>query len=76
MTSTKWREVCKFLAGGMFVAAFTNAYLAAYGVEIPTPLGFEIPPVALAVRAVAGALFFGLFLYLGYLAKPKPPASV
>lgn len=76
MMSQKWRDIYKFLAGAMFAGAFSNAYLAAYGIEIPTPLGFDLPPVALGARAAAGAVFFGVFLYLGYFAKPKPPVNV
>jgi hypothetical protein len=76
MASGKWRDICKFLAGATFVGAFSNAYLAAYGVEIPTPLGFDLPPVALGVRAVVGAVLFGVFLYLGYFAKSNPTANV
>lgn len=72
MTSSTWRDVCKFLAGATFVASVTNAYLAAYGITVPTPLGFDLTPALLGVRAAVGAVAFGVFLYAGYLAKPKP----
>lgn len=72
MVSSKWREVCKFLAGATFVGAFFNAYLWATDVSVPVPfLGFTLSPKMLGIRAAVGALFFAVFLYIGYIKGPS-----
>lgn len=73
MASSKWREACKFLAGATFVGSFANAYLWATDVSVPVPfLGLTLSPSVLGIRAAVGAVFFALFLYVGYLRRPRP----
>lgn len=67
-----WQDACKFLAGAFFVSTGVLFYLYLARVSVPL-LGtdfIETPEIS-GVRAIANAVFFVTFFYLGFLRNWK-----
>jgi hypothetical protein len=69
MTS-KWKEVCKFLAGAFFVSSGILFYLYISGTAIPV-IGtrFVVQPEINGLRSIVHALLFLVTFYLGFIRK-------
>lgn len=65
-----WQDVCKFLAGALFVSAGILFYLYLYRVSVPIfSTGLTETPEVSGARAIIHTVLFVVFFYFGFIRK-------
>ena len=64
-----WKEVCKFLSGGLFAGVVIKIYFYFYHIPLPFFGYTTISPELLGIGSLVQFILFLIFFYFGYLKK-------